>query len=74
MYEGNVKWFNDKKGFGFVSYINDSGAMLDIFVHYTGLTDRSKSLVEGEGVKFDIKDSEKGPVAYNVSTYRVDAD
>jgi len=61
--EGKVKWFNEKKGFGFIE--QDGGK--DIFVHYTALTsDGFKTLSEGQRVRFEIEDAPKGPKAKNV--------
>lgn len=64
MPSGVVKWFNEKKGFGFISK-EDGG---DIFVHYTGIAgDGFKSLHEGAAVEFEIEDSDKGQRAVNVN-------
>jgi len=61
--KGTVKWFNDSKGFGFITK-EDGG---DIFVHYTEIKDNGfKSLSEGQQVTFDIVDGPKGPKAVNV--------
>ncbi|MGE5301174.1 MAG: cold-shock protein [Acidobacteriota bacterium] len=61
--EGTIKWFNEKKGFGFIQ--QDNGQ--DIFVHYTSIVgDGFKTLAEGERVKFDIEEGAKGPKAVNV--------
>ena len=60
---GTVKWFNDKKGFGFIE--NDEGG--DVFVHHTSIQGSGfKTLAEGERVTFDIEQGEKGPKAVNV--------
>jgi CspA family cold shock protein len=63
MNKGTVKWFNNQKGYGFIS--DESGK--DVFVHYSGLTgDGFKSLEEGQNVEFDVQDGAKGPQAVNV--------
>ncbi|MDD6207540.1 MAG: cold shock domain-containing protein [Clostridiales bacterium] len=61
--KGTVKWFNAKKGFGFIS--DESGN--DVFVHFSALQmDGFKVLEEGEEVEFDVIEGEKGPQAANV--------
>lgn len=61
--EGTIKWFNEKKGFGFIQ--QDNGP--DIFVHYSSIVDDGfKTLAEGQRVKFDIEEGEKGLKAVNV--------
>jgi len=61
--KGTVKWFNESKGFGFITS-EDGG---DVFVHYSELQgDGFKSLSEGQAVSFDVVDSPKGPKAANV--------
>ena len=63
--QGKVKWFNDQKGFGFISKSDGSG---DVFVHFSSISgDGFKSLAEGDTVEFDVVDSEKGPKAANVT-------
>ena len=61
--KGTVKWFNNQKGYGFISDENGK----DVFVHYSGLAgDGFKSLDEGQKVEFDVQDGAKGPQAVNV--------
>lgn len=61
---GTVKWFNDKKGFGFIS--REDGEK-DCFVHHTAIQGTGfKSLREGERVEFDVVQGQKGPAAENV--------
>lgn len=61
---GTVKWFNAKKGFGFISDENGT----DVFVHYSALNmDGFKVLDEGDKVSFDVVQGEKGPQAANVT-------
>jgi CspA family cold shock protein len=63
MVEGTVKWFNESKGFGFLSH--EGGA--DVFVHHTEIkSDGFRTLNEGDKVKFEVVDSPKGPRASNV--------
>lgn len=60
---GTVKWFNNQKGYGFIS--DEQGN--DVFVHFSGLNmDGYKTLNEGEEVEFDVVDGAKGPQAANV--------
>jgi len=64
MARGTVKWFNDQKGFGFISL--DDGSK-DVFVHHTAIQGSGfKSLSEGQTVEFDIIQGQKGPAAANV--------
>jgi CspA family cold shock protein len=64
MADGTVKWFNPRKGYGFIA--NDKGQ--DVFVHYASiLGDGYKSLVEGDLVTFDVVEGEKGLRAENVT-------
>ncbi len=59
-----VKWFNEKKGFGFIA--QEGGP--DVFVHYTGINDMGfKSLKEGDQVTLETEEGRKGPAAINVT-------
>ena len=62
---GTVKWFNDQKGFGFIT---PEGGQKDCFVHHSAIQGSGfKSLTEGEKVEFDVVQGQKGPAAENVS-------
>ena len=64
MAEGIVKWFDEKKGYGFIE--QEDGP--DVFVHHSGInTVGFKSLNDGDRVTFDIEEGKKGPVAANVT-------
>jgi len=64
MANGTVKWFNEKKGYGFIE--QEDGP--DVFVHYSGINSSGfKSLNEGDRVSFDIEQRDKGPQAVNVT-------
>ncbi|MGB5158511.1 cold-shock protein [Desulfobacterium sp. N47] len=64
MVDGTVKWFNDKKGFGFIEQENGP----DVFVHHSAINATGfKSLREGDKVSFEIEQGNKGPSAVNVT-------
>ena len=63
MANGTVKWFNEQKGYGFIT--QEEGP--DVFVHYSGINSSGfKTLKEGDKVTFDIEQGKKGPAAVNV--------
>ncbi len=65
MNEGTVKWFNDSKGFGFITP-DDGGD--DLFAHFSAIVDTGyKSLKEGQRVTFDVTDGPKGKQASNIN-------
>ena len=67
---GTVKWFNNTKGYGFIS--QHSGA--DVFVHYTAIAEKGyRTLREGERVEFDVKIGPRGPQAENVTRLEAQA-
>ena len=62
--KGTVKWFNNQKGYGFISDAEGH----DVFVHYSGLNmDGFKELKDGESVEFEVIEGDKGPQAANVT-------
>ena len=64
MNKGTVKWFNNQKGYGFIS--DEEGN--DVFVHYTGLNmEGVKTVDEGQAVEFEVVNGAKGPQATNVT-------
>ncbi|NNG07561.1 MAG: cold-shock protein [Desulfobacteraceae bacterium] len=64
MASGSVKWFDDRKGYGFIQ--QEEGP--DVFVHHSGINGAGfKSLREGDKVTFDIEEGNKGPAAVNVT-------
>lgn len=64
MANGIVKWFSDKKGYGFIEQENGP----DVFVHHSNINAQGfKSLKEGDRVTFDIEQGQKGPTAVNVT-------
>ena len=66
MTTGTVKWFNEAKGFGFISPEDGSK---DVFVHFSAIQgDGFKALAEGQSVTFHVEDGPKGPQATSVTT------
>lgn len=67
MSKGTVKWFNNQKGYGFITAEDGK----DVFVHFSGLNmEGFKTLEEGASVEFDITDGAKGPQAVNVDVVK----
>ena len=67
MSKGTVKWFNNSKGYGFIS--DEQGN--DVFVHFSGINSEGfKTLEEGAAVEYDVTDGAKGPQAVNVTVVR----
>ena len=65
MATGSVKWFNDAKGFGFIT---QDGGGEDVFVHHTAIQSEGfRSLQEGQRVEFEVTEGKKGPQAANVT-------
>ncbi|WP_367680606.1 transcription antiterminator/RNA stability regulator CspE [Candidatus Fukatsuia anoeciicola] len=63
--KGQVKWFNESKGFGFIT---PSDGSKDVFVHFSAIQSNGfKTLAEGQIVEFEIQDGQKGPSAANVN-------
>ena len=63
MATGTVKWFNETKGFGFIT--TDEGS--DIFAHFSAIQGEGfKTLAEGQAVSFDVEEGDKGPRAVNI--------
>jgi CspA family cold shock protein len=64
MATGTVKWFNESKGFGFIT---PSDGSKDVFVHYSAIaTEGFRTLMEGQAVSYNVEDGPKGPQATNV--------
>jgi len=64
MVNGTVKWFNESKGFGFITRDDNGG---DVFAHYSEISGNGfKTLAEGDSVSFDVVDGAKGPKASNI--------
>ncbi len=65
MFLGKVKWFNNEKGYGFISKDDGSG---DVFVHYSAIQGKGfRTLEQGQAVQFEIVDGPRGPQASNVT-------
>lgn len=69
--KGQVKWFNESKGFGFITPADGSK---DVFVHFSAIQGNGfKTLAEGQNVEFEIQDGQKGPAAVNVYSYLIES-
>ena len=66
MSKGTVKWFNNQKGYGFITAEDGK----DVFVHFSGLNMEGFKTLEGAAVEFDITDGAKGPQAVNVEVVK----
>ena len=72
IYNGQVKWFNDKNGYGFITFIDDDLKGNNIFVHHSSIKPKIsqyKSLIMGEYVSFRVNKNDKGPQASDVSGF-----
>ena len=70
MVDGTVKWFNNRKGYGFITPDESAGLDSDVFVHYSNIQGEEaefKSLNEGDKVAFEIEETPKGPQAVTVT-------
>lgn len=68
--KGQVKWFNESKGFGFITPADGSK---DVFVHFSAIQGNGfKTLAEGQNVEFEIQDGQKGPAAVKRNSYLID--
>ena len=66
MARGTIKWFDEKKGFGFIE--SEDGGGKDVFVHFSNIVgDGFRTLHEGETVEFEVEDGPKGPTAVSVT-------
>jgi CspA family cold shock protein len=66
LHKGKIKWFNEDKGFGFITRVSEEGD--DVFLQLNGVTESEKfrPLFEGDVIEYDIEEKSKGPVAKNV--------
>ena len=59
--QGKIKWYNEKKGYGFIEYESMDGKIKEVFMHYTNVKELDrKNLIEGKNVKFFLYETEKG--------------